>query len=230
MPTPAQSLYSLLKYWRSSGLTHLDVPESDLEARLSPEELMEQRTQALKELGQECSACMACGLGSGKRASSIGRGATNSRILFVSGPPEDEERGDGIFEREAAELFDRMLDKLGLAREAVYITSITKCHTPEGRAPLEAEVSPCVERFLLRQIDIIRPLAVCTLGSVATTSLLETDQPITRMRGRSIAWNNLRVFPTFHPTYLLRKKSARKDVWKDMLSLLDHIGLKTPER
>ena len=102
-----------------------------------------------------------------------------------------------------------------LTRDDVYIANVIKCRPPENRNPEPDEVEQC-EPFLFRQIDIIKPKVIVALGKFAAQCLLKTDAPITRIRGREYAYRDAILIPTYHPAYLLRNPSAKRDVWDDM--------------
>jgi DNA polymerase len=128
-----------------------------------------------------------------------------------------------------------MIAAMGLRREQVYIANVVKCRPPGNRAPLPDESATCVGLYLLRQIQIIQPRVIVTLGNPATQALLGAVQGITKIRG---TWQKMRllaeglegipVLPTFHPAYLLRQYTPenRKAVWDDLRKVMDFLGLK----
>ena len=103
----------------------------------------------------------------------------------------------------------------GSRREDVYIANVIKCRPPHNRNPEPDEVEQC-EPFLFRQIDVIKPKVIVALGTFAAQSLLRTTEPITRLRGREYKYRDAILMPTYHPAYLLRTPSAKRDVWEDM--------------
>jgi DNA polymerase len=115
----------------------------------------------------------------------------------------------------AGQLLTKIIEAIGLTREQVYIANVLKCRPPGNRNPETDEVEQC-EPFLFRQIDVIQPKVIVPLGKFAAQSLLRTMDPITRLRGRSFDFRGATLIPTFHPAYLLRNPSAKREVWEDM--------------
>jgi DNA polymerase len=120
-----------------------------------------------------------------------------------------------------------MIGAMGLAREDVFIANVLKCRPPENRTPLPAEVEKC-EPYLIRQIDMIRPEIICSLGGVASSTLLKTETTISKLRGNFHSYHDTPLMPTFHPSYLLRNESAKKDVWNDLQMVMKRLGLVAP--
>jgi DNA polymerase len=112
-----------------------------------------------------------------------------------------------------------MIEAMGQTRDTVYIANVIKCRPPENRNPEPDEVATC-EPFLFRQIDIVRPKVIVALGKFAAQTLLRTDTPISKLRGR---WHDLRgaqLMPTFHPSYLLRSPDKKRDAWEDLKKVM----------
>jgi DNA polymerase len=106
-----------------------------------------------------------------------------------------------------------------LSRETVYIANIVKCRPPNNRNPAPEEVRQCLP-FLKRQLNAINPHVICALGSVAARTLLETETPISRLRGRFQPFFGIPLMPTFHPAYLLRNPEKKRDVWEDVQQIM----------
>jgi uracil-DNA glycosylase len=115
----------------------------------------------------------------------------------------------------AGQLLTKIIEAIGLERDEVYIANVIKCRPPQNRNPEPDEVATC-EPFLLRQIDAIKPRVIVALGKFAGQTLLQTDAPISRLRGRVFDYRGAKLIPTFHPAYLLRNPSAKREVWEDM--------------
>ena len=109
---------------------------------------------------------------------------------------------------------------MGLARDAVYISNVVKCRPPGNRTPLPNESDTCKKLLLLKEIALIKPKIICTLGATATQALLGDDVKITRARGQFFDFKGIAVLPTYHPAYLLRNPDAKKDVWADMKKVM----------
>ena len=166
------------------------------------------------DIGPDCSRCKLHTLG--RRQVVFGVGNPDADLMFVGeAPGADEDIQGEPFVGRAGQLLTKIIEAIGLAREDVYIANVIKCRPPGNRNPEPDEVEQC-EPFLFRQIDVIKPKVIVTLGKFAAQSLLRTDAPITRIRGREFAYRDAVLIPTYHPAYLLRNPSAKRDVWEDM--------------
>ena len=116
----------------------------------------------------------------------------------------------------AGKLLDDIITKgMKLRRDEVFIANVVKCRPPNNRAPTPDESAACRD-YLLRQIAAVSPAVICTLGGTATHLLLDTDLPMSRLRGREHSWRGVPVVPTYHPAYLLRSPAAKKPTWEDI--------------
>jgi uracil-DNA glycosylase family 4 len=166
------------------------------------------------EIGPDCSRCKLHTLG--RRQVVYGVGNPRARLMFVGEAPGEEEDKQGEpFVGRAGQLLTKIIEAISLTRDQVYIANVIKCRPPGNRNPEPDEVSTC-EPFLFRQIDVIQPRVIVTLGKFAAQSLLRTADPITRLRGREFDYRGATLIPTFHPAYLLRNPSAKREVWEDM--------------
>jgi uracil-DNA glycosylase family 4 len=166
------------------------------------------------EIGPDCRRCKLCTLGRSQIV--FGVGHPKARLMFVGEAPGEEEdkRGEPFVGR-AGQLLTKIIEAIGLTRDQVYIANVIKCRPPGNRNPEPDEVAQC-EPFLFRQIDAIQPRVIVPLGKFAAQSLLKTMDPITRLRGRQFEYRGAVLIPTFHPAYLLRNPSAKREVWEDM--------------
>jgi len=197
----------------------------------------EGKAAALNEIDvHEVRPCVKCRLHAGRTQTVFGEGAADAALMFVGeGPGEEEDRQGRPFVGRAGQKLNDMIAAMGLRREQVYIANVVKCRPPGNRTPLPDEAATCSGLYLWRQIAIIRPKAIVTLGNPATQALLGAVQGITKIRGR---WQKLRrlaeglegipVMPTFHPAYLLRQYTPenRKAVWDDLQKVMEFLGLK----
>lgn len=166
------------------------------------------------DLGEDCSRCKLHTLG--RRQVVFGVGNPQADLMFVGeAPGADEDLQGEPFVGRAGQLLTKIIEAIGLRREDVYIANVIKCRPPGNRNPEPDEVEQC-EAFLFRQIDVIKPKVIVALGKFAAQCLLKTDAPITRIRGREFAYRDAVLMPTYHPAYLLRTPSAKRDVWEDM--------------
>ena len=166
------------------------------------------------DIGPDCRRCKLCTLGRSQIV--FGVGNPKARLMFVGEAPGEEEdkRGEPFVGR-AGQLLTKIIEAIGLTRDQVYIANVIKCRPPGNRNPEPDEVGQC-EPFLFRQIDVIQPRVIVPLGKFAAQSLLKTMDPITRLRGRQFEYRGAALIPTFHPAYLLRNPSAKREVWEDM--------------
>ena len=172
----------------------------------------------LEALRSRVAACTACALHSGRRQTVFGVGNPKADWMFVGeGPGEEEDRRGEPFVGRAGKLLDAMLQAMNLDRTVVYIANIVKCRPPNNRNPGLDEAAACMP-YLKRQIELIAPRLIVALGAVAAQRLLETDQPVGRMRGKLHHAGHLAppVLVTYHPAYLLRSPGQKRKAWEDL--------------
>ena len=128
----------------------------------------------------------------------------------------------------AGRLLTKMISAMGYTREEVFIGNILKCRPPNNRTPLPDEMATCLP-YLRRQIAALQPKVIVALGSTAVKGLFDTSQGITKLRGTWLTFEGIDVMPTYHPAYLLRNPSAKRDTWEDLKSVLTHLGRPIPE-
>ena len=180
---------------------------------------------ALSALGKEFAECSLCGLCKTRTHVVFGTGNPHAELMFVGeAPGYDEDRQGEPFVGAAGQLLTKIIEAMKLRRQDVYIANCLKCRPPQNRNPLPSEIATC-KPILLKQIEIIQPRIVCALGKFAAQTLLGTQEPISRMRGRFFDWNGVKLLPTFHPAYLLRNPSDKKLVWEDMKKIMQELGI-----
>ena len=168
--------------------------------------------------------CRRCRLAGTRTNIVFGQGNANASLMFVGEAPGADEDEQGLaFVGRAGQLLTDIIEKgMKMSRSDVYIANILMCRPPGNRNPEPDEILSC-QPFLEKKIDLIRPRVLVGLGKFPSQWLLKTAEPISRIRGRVGDYNGIKVVPTYHPAYLLRTPSAKKDVWEDMkvvLSLL----------
>ncbi len=177
-------------------------------------------TDALKPLRDKIGDCKQCKLSEKRNNIVFGEGSPNADIMFIGeGPGRDEDQQARPFVGDAGKLLTKMIVKLGLKREDVYIANIVKCRPPYNRNPEEDEIASCMI-FLEEQIEMIKPKVIVCLGRVAAQALLNVKTPISRMRGNFFQYRGIPVMPTFHPAYLLRTPKDKWLTWDDMQKML----------
>jgi DNA polymerase len=174
-------------------------------------------TEALAAIRADIGDCTRCKLHTlGRKQIVFGVGNPEADLMFVGEAPGADEDEQGIpFVGRAGQLLTKIIEAIDLRRDDVYIANIIKCRPPQNRNPEPDEVASC-EPFLFRQVDVIAPKVIVALGKYAAQTLLQTDSPISRLRGRVFDYRGAKLIPTFHPAYLLRNPSSKREVWEDM--------------
>jgi len=189
------------------------------------------RRAQLDALQREMRAKCRCPLAAGKLVFSDGN--PDADLMFIDEAPGEQEDLQGLpFVGPAGQLLTKIIIAMGLRREDVYISNICKFRPPQNRLPTPEEVAACLP-YLRRQIEIIRPKIIVTLGNLSTHTLLDTTEGITRLRGRFAEYApGIEIMPTFHPSYLLRDPRKKAEVWQDMKTVharMRELGLKIGE-
>jgi len=180
----------------------------------------------LELIRENLGECTRCRLHKQRNKIVFGAGNSRAELVFVGeGPGHDEDLQGLPFVGRAGKLLTQMIEAMGLAREDVYICNVVKCRPPENRKPENDEVATC-SPYLFRQLDVIAPKAIVCLGATAAQALLQTQDPISRLRGNWIEYRNTKLMVTYHPAYLLRNPAAKSEVWKDLQKVMAHLGLK----
>jgi len=181
---------------------------------------------SLEIIRADVAACTACDeLACSRKQTVFGVGNPHARLCFLGEAPGADEDAQGEpFVGRAGQLLTKIIEACTLKREEVYILNVLKCRPPGNRNPLPHEVANC-RGFLDRQLALIQPEFICCLGSVAAQTLLETETSIGRLRGKFQDYKGIPVMCTYHPAYLLRNPSAKKDVWEDMKVLMRKMGV-----
>ena len=179
---------------------------------------------ALESLKSEVSNCEACDLYKTRHNVVFGFGSPKAKLMFIGEAPGEDEDIQGLpFVGRAGRLLTKIIEAMGFERKDVYIANVLKCRPPNNRMPLPTEILAC-EGNLKKQIDIINPKIICTLGKFASQDLLKTVTPISALRGKFHEYNGIKVMPTFHPAYLLRNPEDKKLVWADMKKIMKEIA------
>ena len=182
--------------------------------------------RSLEELRDSIGDCRRCKLWRGRTNLVFGEGSPKARLVFVGeGPGRQEDLEGRPFVGEAGKLLTKIIeDGMRVKREDVYICNIVKCRPPDNRDPEADEIAACMP-FLKKQLDLIRPQVVCTLGRIAAQGLLGREFRITHERGKWVFLGDTPLMPTFHPAYLLHNPSAKRQVWEDVKEIMRHMGL-----
>jgi DNA polymerase len=190
----------------------------------------EQRPAALEAVRELIGDCQRCQLARGRNKLVFGVGDANAQLMFVGeGPGADEDMQGLPFVGRAGQLLNNMISAMGLTREQVYIANIVKCRPPQNRKPEPDEARTCLP-FLERQIEIVRPRVLVALGATAAIYLLGMRGSIGAMRGRIHDYRGIQTVVTYHPAFLLRDPTQKKEAWKDLQMAMAALGLKPPSR
>ena len=175
-------------------------------------------------------SCDRCELHATRMNTVFGAGNAAADWMFVGEAPGAEEDRQGLpFVGRAGQLLNAMLSAIGMGREEVYIANVLKCRPPDNRTPLPEEMATC-QPYLEEQIALLQPRVIITLGAVAAKALLDVTTGITRLRGKWMSFRGIDLMPTFHPAYLLRNPSAKREAWEDLKAVLHRLGKEPPSR
>ncbi|MEN3338257.1 MAG: uracil-DNA glycosylase [Acidobacteriota bacterium] len=194
-----------------------------------PVMLARSAAEALSAIRDDIGECTRCKLHTlGRRQIVFGTGSMTAEIMFVGEAPGADEDEQGVpFVGRAGQLLTKMIGAMGLRREDVYIANVLKCRPPGNRNPEPDEIQTC-EPFLFRQLASIQPKVVIALGAFAARTLLQTEDPISRLRGRVFDYRGAKLIPTFHPSYLLRSPGNKREAWDDLKTALALLGRPVP--
>lgn len=178
------------------------------------------REDTLDRVAEEVRACKRCGLCEQRIQAVPGDGNRRAKLMFIGEGPGEEEDKQGLpFVGPAGKLLTQMIRAMGLERSEVFITNVVKCRPPGNRTPRPSEIAACLP-YLVRQVRLIRPEVIVTLGRPAVSGLLGTDEAMGRLRGRWREYEGARVLPTYHPAYLLRAPGQKGLVWSDLKEVI----------
>ncbi len=166
-------------------------------------------------LKAQISGCLKCPLGNTRTNFVFGVGNPDADVMFIGEAPgaDEDEQGEPFVGR-AGQLLNKILQAIEWKREEVFIANILKCRPPNNRDPLSSEVELC-EPYLLKQIDIIKPVMMISLGRIAAQTLLRTKDSLTAMRSKVHNYHGVPLYVTFHPAALLRNPNWKPAAWED---------------
>ncbi|NPA50780.1 MAG: uracil-DNA glycosylase [Epsilonproteobacteria bacterium] len=216
-------LYKALLLKRLEMLKDLDYKYIDMPQEIDNEIELPSTLEELREIVLNCHLC---DLAKTRRNVVFGEGDPKAKLMFVGeGPGATEDATGRPFVGRAGELLTKMIENvLYIPRSKVYIANIVKCRPPNNRVPTPTEALTC-RPYLFKQIEIISPKLIVTLGATAYRYLTNDTTPISKVRGEIIKMGNLTIIPTFHPSYLLRNPSAKKEAYMDMLKVKEFLNL-----
>jgi uracil-DNA glycosylase len=200
------------------------APGTSLFGELTPAPAKLTRSnETFEEIHAEIGDCTRCPLHLERTHVVHTDGNRKARLMFVGeAPGADEDAQARPFVGRAGQLLTKIIEAIGLKREEVLIGNVNRCRPPGNRAPTAEEAAIC-KPFLLREIAIVQPEVIVVLGNTAMRNLLDTREGITRLRGRFQDYKGIKVMPTFHPAYLLRDPSKKRETWEDLKMVRDYL-------
>jgi DNA polymerase len=217
-----EEIVQQLEFLRDIGIDRVDlrrpsaaVVAAPVEVAVQPSESVD-TVETLESIRLDLGDCQRCKLAPKRTNIVFGSGNPNAELVFVGEAPGFDEDQQGLpFVGAAGQLLTKIIESTGVKREDTYICNILKCRPPDNRNPEPDEVLQC-SPFLKRQLAAIKPKIVCALGKFAAQTLLQSADPISRLRGKFQDIDGMRVLATFHPAYLLRSPEKKREVWEDM--------------
>src|SRR5689334_8987287 len=180
-------------------------------------------TETFEQIHAEIGDCTRCPLYLERTHVVHTEGNRKARLMFVGeAPGADEDAQARPFVGRAGQLLTKIIEAIGMKREEVLIGNVNRCRPPGNRAPTTEEATTC-KPYLLREIAIVQPKVIVVLGNTAMKNLLDTREGITRLRGRFQEYQGIKVMPTFHPAYLLRDPSKKRETWEDLKMVRDYL-------
>ncbi len=219
-PTAPAPIRSAPTVSRSEPLPHyIEVPNTSGPAVRAEK----QSTETFAEIWAEIGTCTRCPLYQGRTNIVHTDGNQRARLMFVGEAPGADEDAQGRpFVGRAGQLLTKIIEAIGFRREEVLIGNVNRCRPPANRPPTPEEAAIC-KPFLLREIAAVRPEVIVVLGNTAMKNLLDTKIGITKLRGEFQEYQGAKVMPTFHPAYLLRDPSKKKETWSDLKKVRDYL-------
>ena len=201
-------------------------PQETLFGEITPkdEASLPRPGETLEDIRRDIDDCTRCPLHKSRTQIVNSEGNPHARLMFVGEAPGADEDAQGHpFVGRAGQLLNKIIEAIGMKREDVFIGNVNRCRPPQNRTPTASEAATC-KPFLLREIAVVRPEVIVVLGNTAMQNLLGTKEGITKMRGRFHDFNGIKVMPTFHPAYLLRDPSKKREAWEDMKKVRDYLN------
>ena len=210
-------------------VARVQAPQATRPAPIDAGPETDDRRMRLAVLAEEVRPCTKCPLCEARTQTVFARGNPFAELCFVGeGPGADEDAQGEPFVGRAGQLLDKMITAMGYRRDDVYICNIVKCRPPNNRKPEPSEMEACFP-YLRDQLALVKPKAIVALGGTAVTGLTGSTEGITRLRGKwKLYKGTILIMPTFHPAYLLRDPSKKREAWHDLQEVMKHLGKAPP--
>ncbi len=213
-----------LRFYKQRGCLGFDCSEDTLAKIKDWGQPLTSHTETLDRILADAGDCRACAMSQSRRNLVFGEGDPEARLMFIGKAPGPEEDAQGKpFVGPAGELLTKIITAMQLTRRDVYLCNIIKCGLPLHSPCRPSELNACYP-FLRRQINVIKPEFICTLGSVAAQTLLRTKEPLSHLRGRFHDFHGIRLMPTYAPDDLLQNADKKRDAWEDIQELMRAMG------
>ncbi len=215
-----EDICNYLRFLAETGCQGFDCSKKSLDILRAWDQKGHVVPDTLEAVRQELGDCRLCRLSEHRTNIVFGAGDPHAKLVFVGEGPgyEEDQRGEP-FVGAAGQLLTNIIKAIKYSRDQVYICNIVKCRPPGNRNPMPDEIAAC-SSFLRRQLAVIQPEFICALGTFAAQTLLQTTEPISKLRGRFHDYLGIKILPTYHPAYLLRNPDKKRDVWEDMKTLM----------
>jgi uracil-DNA glycosylase family 4 len=200
-------------------------PQETLFGEITPkdEASLPRSNETLEDIWNDIGECVRCPLHAGRTHIVNTEGNRKARLMFIGeAPGADEDMQARPFVGRAGQLLNKIIEAIGMKREDILIGNVNRCRPPQNRTPTLDEAKTC-KPFLLREIAIVQPEVIVVLGNTAMKNLLDTKEGITKLRGKFQDYKGIKVMPTFHPAYLLRDPSKKRETWEDMKMVRDYL-------
>lgn len=205
------------------SLSNVTQPTSLFGEPAAPQPTAAQSSEHLEDVWRDIGDCTRCGLCEGRTRVVNTFGNHKARLMFVGEAPGADEDAQGRpFVGRAGQLLTKIIEAIGMKREDVLIGNVNRCRPPGNRQPTLEEAAIC-RPFLFREIAAVQPDVIVVMGNTALQNLLEIRGGITRVRGTFQDFRGIKVMPTFHPAYLLRDPSKKREVWEDLKKVRDYL-------
>jgi uracil-DNA glycosylase len=179
--------------------------------------------ETLEDIWRDIGECTRCGLCEGRTQVVNTHGNPKARLMFIGeAPGADEDTQGKPFVGRAGQLLTKMIEAMGMKREEVIIGNVNRCRPPGNRQPTLEEAAIC-RPFLFREIAAVQPQVIVVMGNTALRNLLEIRAGISSVRGQFQDFRGIKVMPTFHPAYLLRDPSKKRETWEDLKKVRDYL-------
>jgi DNA polymerase len=208
-------------------------PQETLFGEITPKDELSlpREGETFEDIRNDIGLCMRCPLCCEGRSKVVhSEGNPKARLMFVGEAPgaNEDEQGRPFVGR-AGELLNKIIEAIGMKRADVFIGNVNRCRPANNRTPTIAEAATC-KPFLLREIALLRPDVIVVMGNTAMKNLLDTKEGITKLRGNFMDYKGIKVMPTFHPAFLLRDPSKKRETWEDMKKVREYLNKTKSEK